>query len=191
MLYRNGFEPKSPLKWDVSQPSKMFIDWINHGSIRFQDIGLFILLNSCFVLLILWLLDLVQKCFYTPDRARSPTFQMRYVPSSIIVARDIIQTFLRAFFGGHPVSKNGENSGPLTSLPVNSLNGEWLQCWCSCQFSLTVQMPIKVEPTQQNTTVSCGTENFWGTVYQIRVGGKLHLYQTMPGRVKKKWKFPL
>ena len=144
MLYRNRFEPKtyrrkSPLKWDVSQPSKMFIDWINRGSIRFQQIGLFIASNSCFVLLIMWLLDLVQKFFYTPDKARSPTFQMRYVPSSIIVARDIIQTFLRTFFGGHPVSKNGENSGPLTSLTGDRLNSEQLQCRSLMPYTIVLE----------------------------------------------------
>ena len=48
-------------------------------------------------MLISWLPDIVQKCFYTPDRAINPTFQMRYVPFSIIVAGDISQTVLSFF----------------------------------------------------------------------------------------------
>ena len=67
----------------MSLPSKMFIAWdlcINRGSIRSQDIRLFVISNSWnliprIVLLLSRLPDIIQKSFCTPDRAMDPTFQ--------------------------------------------------------------------------------------------------------------------
>ena len=72
----------SPLKGNMSQPSKMFIarDIIN--SIKFHDI----ISNSWnliphIVLLIPRLPDIVQKSFCTPDGAMDPAVQMNYIPA--------------------------------------------------------------------------------------------------------------
>ena len=94
MLYRNWFELKtclrmSHLKWDMSQPSEMFIAReIKHESRWYQISRLFIISNSLnliphIVLLISWLPEIIQKCFCTPDRAMDPTFQMNQ-PSSMV-----------------------------------------------------------------------------------------------------------
>ena len=85
ILYRNGFELEtflkmSTLKWDLSQPLRIFIakEIIqNRGGIRFQDIRLSITSNMIpqIVLLISRLPDIItQESFCTPDRAMGTTF---------------------------------------------------------------------------------------------------------------------
>ena len=76
----------TPLKLDMSQPSKMFKEKlsINCDGIRIQDIKFFIILDSwtlipAIELPISQLPDIVQKCFCTPDGAMDPTFLMKYV----------------------------------------------------------------------------------------------------------------
>ena len=102
MLYRNGFELKtclrmSPLKWDMSQPSEMFIAReIKHESRWYQISRLFIISNSWnliphIVLLISRLPEIIQKCFCTPDRAMDPTFQMNQ-PSSMFLAGETVSS---------------------------------------------------------------------------------------------------
>ena len=76
----------SPLKRDISQPSKMFIArdlCINRDGIRFKDIRLIINANfgnliPAFDFRISRLPVIIQKRFCTPDGAMDPTFQMKY-----------------------------------------------------------------------------------------------------------------
>ena len=102
MLYWNGFDLKtclrmSPLKWDMPQPSEMFIAReIKHESRWYQISRLFIISNSWnliphIVLLISWLPEIIQKCFCTPDRAMDPTFQMNQ-PSSMFLAGETVSS---------------------------------------------------------------------------------------------------
>ena len=84
MLYRDGFElgtvlKMSPLKWDVSQPPKMFIAKdIIHKSQWYQisryNIVHYIILHI--VLLISQLPNIIKRCFCTPNGAMNLTFQM-------------------------------------------------------------------------------------------------------------------
>ena len=107
MLYRNWFELKtclrmSHLKWDMSQPSEMFIAReIKHESRWYQISRLFIISNSWnliphIVLLISWLPEIIQKCFCTPDRAMDPTFQMNQ-PSSMFLAGETVSSEISSF----------------------------------------------------------------------------------------------
>ena len=118
MLYGNGFELNtrlrmSPLKWDMSQPSEMFIAReIKHESRWYQISRLFIISNSWnliphIVLLISRLPEIIQKCFCTPDRAMDPTFQMNQ-PSSMFLAGETVSSewFSKVrFFFQHPLCK--------------------------------------------------------------------------------------
>ena len=102
MLYRIGFDLKtclrmSPLKWDMSQPSEMFIAReIKHKSRWYQISRLFIISNSWnlirhIVLLISRLPEIIQKRICTPDRAMDPSFQINQ-PSSMFLAGETVSS---------------------------------------------------------------------------------------------------
>ena len=99
MLYRNGFDLKtclrmSPLKWDMSQPSEMFIAReIKHKSRWYQISRLLIISNSWnlirhIVLLISRLPEIIEKRICTPDRVMDPTFQMNQSSSMFFSLRN-------------------------------------------------------------------------------------------------------
>ena len=128
MLYRNGFDLKtclrmSPLKWDMSQPSEMFIAReIKHESRWYQISRLFIISNSWnliphIVLLISRLPEIIQKCFCTPDRAMDPTFQMNQ-PSSMFLAGETVSSewFSKVRFFSTPFTFFPFFSSPLFSF---------------------------------------------------------------------------
>ena len=139
MLYRNGFELKtclimSPLKWDMSQPSEMFIAReIKHESRWYQISRLFIISNSWnliphIVLLISRLPEIIQKCFCTPDRALDPTFQMNQ-PYSMFLAGETVSSEwfskVRFFFNTLRVSQYIKHITNSTYFANFSLFKRW------------------------------------------------------------------
>ena len=100
MLYRNRFEPKTyRRKSPLKNVHRLNQSWLYKNS-RYWIVHCIKFLKSNTLL-----------CF------------------AYIVApwsRTKILLYLRAFFGGDPVSKNGENSGSLTLLTVDRLNSEQL-----------------------------------------------------------------
>ena len=77
----DGVEPETYQRKDASPPNKMFIARKIRNKSWWYQISRWIH-HFKFLKSIVLFPDIVQKCFYTPDRARDPTFQMRYVSAA-------------------------------------------------------------------------------------------------------------
>ena len=157
MLYRNGFDLKtclrmSPLKWDMSQPSEMFIAReIKHESRWYQISRLFIISNSWnliphIVLLISRLPEIIQKCFCTPDRALDPTFQMNQ-PYSMFLAGETVSSEwfskVQVFFQ-HPL---GTVHKCRLCVPLPTIRAKRVDCVSICRWGVRQTGRILTDPS--------------------------------------------
>ena len=70
-------------------------------------------------------------------------------------------------WNGGKMEKNGENTGPLTSLPVDRLKGDRLQCQRSCQLPTISGSAFDTREGFLGTTMSEGHTDIQGDTYKV------------------------